>query len=115
MLVLPHGSPGAPTDWIEGGMAERTLDDWAATRRSPRTPIVVMPVPGQGLADHAQPPGARTVRPRPRASVSGQRRGSHFHMPQPRTARTASTASTTTPALSTAKVVLSSGAVSVSW
>jgi S-formylglutathione hydrolase FrmB len=42
VLVLLHGSPGAPTDWIDGGMAEQTLDDWAATHHG-RTPIVVMP------------------------------------------------------------------------
>jgi S-formylglutathione hydrolase FrmB len=42
VLVLLHGSPGAPTDWIDGGMAEQTLDAWAATHHG-RTPIVVMP------------------------------------------------------------------------
>lgn len=42
VVVLLHGSPGAPTDWIDGGMAEQTLDSWAATHHG-RTPIVVMP------------------------------------------------------------------------
>lgn len=42
VLLLLHGTPGTPTDWIDGGMAQQTLDDWAATHDG-RTPIVIMP------------------------------------------------------------------------
>jgi S-formylglutathione hydrolase FrmB len=42
VLVLLHGTPGDPTNWIDGGTATHTLDLWAATHAG-RTPIVVMP------------------------------------------------------------------------
>jgi S-formylglutathione hydrolase FrmB len=42
VLVLLHGTPGDPTDWIDGGQAKPTLDAWAA-RHGGHTPIVIMP------------------------------------------------------------------------
>ncbi len=42
VLLLLHGSPGAPTDWMDGGMAQQTLDAWAAAHQG-SAPIVVMP------------------------------------------------------------------------
>jgi S-formylglutathione hydrolase FrmB len=42
VLVLLHGTPGSPGNWIDGGTAAQTLDAWAAGHAG-RTPIVVMP------------------------------------------------------------------------
>jgi S-formylglutathione hydrolase FrmB len=51
VLLLLHGTPGSPTDWIDGGTAAQTLDAWAATHRG-RTPIVIMPdINGSLLGD----------------------------------------------------------------
>jgi S-formylglutathione hydrolase FrmB len=51
VLLLLHGTPGSPTDWIDGGTAAQTLDNWASTHQG-RTPIVIMPdVNGSLLRD----------------------------------------------------------------
>ncbi|MDA3630727.1 alpha/beta hydrolase-fold protein [Saccharopolyspora sp. WRP15-2] len=42
VIVLLHGTPGSPEDWLNGGEAQRTADRWAATHGG-KTPIVVMP------------------------------------------------------------------------
>ncbi len=42
VLVLLHGTPGGPTDWVGVGMAQLTLDTWAH-RHHGIAPIVVMP------------------------------------------------------------------------
>jgi S-formylglutathione hydrolase FrmB len=42
VLLLLHGTPGAPTDWIDRGGAVDTLDTWASAHRG-IAPIVVMP------------------------------------------------------------------------
>jgi S-formylglutathione hydrolase FrmB len=42
VLLLLHGTPGSPTDWIDGGGAADTLDTWASTHHG-IAPIVVMP------------------------------------------------------------------------
>ncbi|ROS44442.1 S-formylglutathione hydrolase FrmB [Amycolatopsis thermoflava] len=42
VVVLLHGTPGAPGDWTGGGDATTTLDSWAAGHGG-RAPIVVMP------------------------------------------------------------------------
>ncbi|MGQ0572623.1 MAG: alpha/beta hydrolase [Pseudonocardia sp.] len=42
VLVLLHGSPGTPQEWIEPGAAERVADAWA-DRNGGIAPIIVMP------------------------------------------------------------------------
>ncbi len=42
VVVLLHGSPGAPTDWVEGGQAQATADAWAAAHGGV-APVLVMP------------------------------------------------------------------------
>ena len=42
VVVLLHGTPGAPTDWVEGGRAAVSADAWAA-RHDGRAPVLVMP------------------------------------------------------------------------
>ncbi|NIH84358.1 alpha/beta hydrolase-fold protein [Amycolatopsis granulosa] len=42
VVVLLHGTPGAPGDWTDGGGATATLDAWAAAHGG-TAPIVVMP------------------------------------------------------------------------
>jgi S-formylglutathione hydrolase FrmB len=42
LLVLLHGQPGAPSDWLDKGSAATVLDDFAATHHG-QTPVVVMP------------------------------------------------------------------------
>lgn len=42
VLLLLHGTPGSPTDWVRKGGAVATLDRFAA-RHGGRAPIVIMP------------------------------------------------------------------------
>ncbi|HVV12582.1 alpha/beta hydrolase [Amycolatopsis sp.] len=42
VILLLHGTPGSPTDWLDGGGAASTLDAWAAAHHG-TAPIVVMP------------------------------------------------------------------------
>ncbi|MDT7581653.1 MAG: hypothetical protein QOK35_2917 [Pseudonocardiales bacterium] len=42
VVVLLHGTPGAPTDWVEGGRAQATADAWAA-QHGGVAPVLVMP------------------------------------------------------------------------
>ena len=42
VVVLLHGTPGSPGDWIDGGRAAATADAWAAAHRGV-APILVMP------------------------------------------------------------------------
>lgn len=51
VIMLLHGSPGAPTDWTEGGDASVTADAWAA-QHGGVAPVLVMPdVNGDLVAD----------------------------------------------------------------
>ncbi|QIZ33558.1 alpha/beta hydrolase family protein [Saccharopolyspora sp. ASAGF58] len=51
VIVLLHGTPGSPTDWLDGGAAQRTADRWAA-QHGGVAPIVVIPdVNGGVFAD----------------------------------------------------------------
>lgn len=42
VVLLLHGTPGAPTDWTEGGLAQATADAWAALHDGV-APVLVMP------------------------------------------------------------------------
>lgn len=42
VVVLLHGTPGGPTDWVEGGRAQFTADAWAAAHGGV-APVLVMP------------------------------------------------------------------------
>jgi S-formylglutathione hydrolase FrmB len=42
VVVLLHGTPGDPTDWVEGGRAQVTADAWAA-KHGGVAPVLVMP------------------------------------------------------------------------
>lgn len=42
VVLLLHGTPGDPTDWVEGGRAQATADAWAA-RHGGVAPVLVMP------------------------------------------------------------------------
>jgi S-formylglutathione hydrolase FrmB len=42
VIVLLHGTPGSPTDWVEAGQAQVTADTWAAEHNGVG-PVVVMP------------------------------------------------------------------------
>ncbi|SFK64472.1 S-formylglutathione hydrolase FrmB [Amycolatopsis sacchari] len=42
VLLLLHGTPGAPEDWLTSGDAAATLETWAAAHGG-RAPVVVMP------------------------------------------------------------------------
>jgi S-formylglutathione hydrolase FrmB len=42
VLLLLHGTPGDPTDWVEGGQAQATADAWAAGHGGV-APVLVMP------------------------------------------------------------------------
>lgn len=42
VVVLLHGTPGSPEDWLDGGAAQRTSDRWAVTHGG-QAPIIVMP------------------------------------------------------------------------
>ncbi|MEJ2870406.1 alpha/beta hydrolase-fold protein [Actinomycetospora sp. OC33-EN08] len=42
VVVLLHGTPGTPQDWIDGGLAAQTADTFAAAHGG-RAPILVMP------------------------------------------------------------------------
>jgi S-formylglutathione hydrolase FrmB len=42
VVMLLHGTPGAPTDWTFGGMAQATADAWAAGHGG-NAPVLVMP------------------------------------------------------------------------
>ncbi len=42
VVVLLHGTPGNPTDWVEGGQAQMTADAWAAAHGGV-APVLVMP------------------------------------------------------------------------
>jgi S-formylglutathione hydrolase FrmB len=42
VIVLLHGTPGSPQDWIDGGRADATADAYAAAHGG-RAPILVMP------------------------------------------------------------------------
>ena len=42
VVMMLHGTPGSPTDWVEGGQAAATADAWAA-RHGGRAPVLVMP------------------------------------------------------------------------
>jgi S-formylglutathione hydrolase FrmB len=42
VVMLLHGTPGDPTDWVEGGRAQATADAWAA-KHDGVAPVLVMP------------------------------------------------------------------------
>ena len=42
VIMLLHGTPGDPTDWVEAGQAQATADGWAATHGGV-APVLVMP------------------------------------------------------------------------
>ena len=42
VVVLLHGTPGDPTDWVEGGRAQASADAWAA-QHGGVAPVLVMP------------------------------------------------------------------------
>jgi S-formylglutathione hydrolase FrmB len=42
VVLLLHGTPGDPTDWVEGGQAQSTADAWAAAHGGV-APVLVMP------------------------------------------------------------------------
>lgn len=42
VLMLLHGTPGSPLDWVDGGAAAAILDQWAQAHHG-LAPIVVMP------------------------------------------------------------------------
>lgn len=42
VVLLLHGTPGDPSDWVEGGRAQATADAWAA-RHGGVAPVLVMP------------------------------------------------------------------------
>lgn len=42
VIMLLHGTPGDPTDWVEAGQAQATADAWAATHGGV-APVLVMP------------------------------------------------------------------------
>jgi S-formylglutathione hydrolase FrmB len=42
VVLLLHGTPGDPTDWVGGGQAQKTADAWA-TRHGGVAPVLVMP------------------------------------------------------------------------
>jgi S-formylglutathione hydrolase FrmB len=42
VVMLLHGTPGAPTDWTDGGTAQATADAWAA-QHAGVAPVLVMP------------------------------------------------------------------------
>jgi S-formylglutathione hydrolase FrmB len=42
VVLLLHGTPGDPTDWVEGGRAQATADAWAA-QHGGVAPVLVMP------------------------------------------------------------------------
>lgn len=42
VVLLLHGTPGAPTDWTDGGGAQTTADAWAA-QHGGVSPVLVMP------------------------------------------------------------------------
>lgn len=51
VIMLLHGSPGAPTDWTDGGQAAATADAWAA-QHGGVAPVLVMPdVNGDPVTD----------------------------------------------------------------
>jgi S-formylglutathione hydrolase FrmB len=51
VVLLLHGSPGSPTDWLVGGEAAETADAWAAAHGG-RAPVLVMPdINGSPTAD----------------------------------------------------------------
>ena len=53
VLMLIHGVPGAPSDWMVGGQAGDVLDDFAASHGG-RRPIVVMPDATGGELDDTE-------------------------------------------------------------
>jgi S-formylglutathione hydrolase FrmB len=51
VVLLLHGTPGAPTDWTDGGDAQLTADTWAA-QHGGTAPVLVMPdINGSYLGD----------------------------------------------------------------
>jgi S-formylglutathione hydrolase FrmB len=42
VVLLLHGTPGDPTDWVEGGQAQKTADAWAS-HHGGVAPVLVMP------------------------------------------------------------------------
>ena len=51
VVLLLHGTPGAPTDWTDGGDAQLTADAWAA-QHGGTAPVLVMPdINGSYLGD----------------------------------------------------------------
>ena len=42
VILMLHGTPGGPTDWTEGGLAQATADAWAAGHGGV-APVLVMP------------------------------------------------------------------------
>jgi S-formylglutathione hydrolase FrmB len=42
VVLMLHGTPGGPTDWTDGGMAQATADAWAA-QHAGVAPVLVMP------------------------------------------------------------------------
>ncbi|MDG3015571.1 alpha/beta hydrolase [Speluncibacter jeojiensis] len=60
VLMLLHGTPGAPSDWVDGAEATGTLDRWAEAHHGV-TPVVVMPDVNGGFTADTEcvdgPPG----------------------------------------------------------
>jgi S-formylglutathione hydrolase FrmB len=51
VIMLMHGEPGTPSDWVEGGLAAATADAWAAGHRGV-APVLIMPdINGSLVAD----------------------------------------------------------------
>lgn len=53
VIVLLHGTPGGPADWLDGGEARQTADRWAAAHGGV-APIVVMPDINGGTFDDTE-------------------------------------------------------------
>ncbi|MEB3370011.1 alpha/beta hydrolase [Saccharopolyspora mangrovi] len=53
VVVLLHGTPGSPTDWLDGGEARQTADRWTA-QHGGVAPIVVLPDINGGVFDDTE-------------------------------------------------------------
>ena len=64
VVMLLHGTPGAPTDWTDGGLAPATADAWAA-QRGGVAPVLVMPDINGSLDGDSECSTARGATSRP--------------------------------------------------
>ncbi|MEV0701719.1 alpha/beta hydrolase-fold protein [Saccharopolyspora sp. NPDC050389] len=53
VIVLLHGTPGGPPDWLDGGEAQQTADRWAE-QHGGVVPIVVIPDVNGGVFDDTE-------------------------------------------------------------